>query len=131
MTYGTRLQTAIDHRSEETGRKVTRKEVAGVAGCSPQNIGMIINSVKGAGQHLSPVSHSAVARYLCVNPDWLLTGQGSLAPFEKQAAHGLSDSAKDIGALFDMIPEGDLVARLTALSAATTAIMQVLTAMKK
>ena len=40
VLYGERLQRAIDRRSERTGQEISRKDVAAVAKCSVQNIGM-------------------------------------------------------------------------------------------
>lgn len=124
MTYGARLQEAMNRRSEQLGRKVERRDVARIAECSPQNIGMIINNSKGKDQRLGPVAHSAVAAYLRVNPDWLLNEVGSIEP--NTAPSSLSAVAKELGILFDMIPESDVVRRAKAYNAASIAIMQVL-----
>jgi transcriptional regulator with XRE-family HTH domain len=124
MTYGERLKQAMDRRSVRLGRDVTRLDISKVAGCSPQNVGMIINNSKGKDQRLSSVAHAAVAAYLKVSPEWLLNEVGSI---EQDAAPGkLSAVANELGVLFDMIQESDVVRRAKAYNAASIAIMQVL-----
>ena len=126
MRYGERLKLAMDRRSEMLGQPVSRLEVAKIAGCSPQNIGMIINGTNGEDQRLAAVAHAKVAAFLRCNPDWLLDEVGTIEP---QAAHlpsELSAAAVELGALFDMIPVSDRVARARAFNAASEAVMQVL-----
>ena len=74
VTYGARLSEAMARRSAALGRKVTRIEVARAAGCSRQNIGVILTNSKPGDQKLSAESHSKVAQFLKVDPDWLLNG---------------------------------------------------------
>ena len=73
MLYGERLKMAMDRRSEMLGQEVTRKDIATVAECSVQNIGMILNNSKGVDQTLTAKRHAAVADYLKVNPCLLYT----------------------------------------------------------
>jgi hypothetical protein len=129
LLYGERLQLAMDRRGEITGHTVSRKDVAKVADCAVQNIGMILNDAKGRDQHLGAEAHLRVAALLKVNPEWLATGAGSI---DLPAAHRypgeLTPAAVELAALFDMLPATNRVARAQAFNAATTAIMQVLQA---
>lgn len=127
MLYGERLKIAIERRGEQLGQEVSRQELAKVAGCSPQNITMILRNSKGKDQTLSSKSHAAVAEFLRVNPDWLLNEQGPMeAPPKAAAPSELSVSAVELAALYDMIPKEDKISRAKAFNAASTAIMQVL-----
>lgn len=127
VLYGERLKIAMDRRSERTGQKVTRKDVAIAAGCSVQNIGMILTNAKGQDQKLGAQAHTAVATLLKVNPHWLSTGEGQIDPPSSFSAPAeLTPAAIEIAALYDMIPAVDKVARAQAFNLATTAIMQVL-----
>ena len=125
MGYGERLKTAMDRRSVQLGRDVARSEIAKIADCSPQNVGMIINDAKGNDQKFNTESHAAVAAFLRVNPTWLLHGTGSMEP-ETNAPSKLSSVAIELGVLFDMIPESDTIRRAMAYNKASSAIMQVL-----
>jgi hypothetical protein len=125
--YGERLQQAMDARSDTLGQQVTRKEVARVAGVTVQNIGMVINDAKGRDQNLGTASHTAVAAYLRVNSQWLLTGEGPMiATHAIKAPSELSPAAIELAALFDMIPAADKMRRAKAFNAASTALMQAL-----
>jgi len=123
MLYGERLKLAMDKRSGELGREVTRKEVAEVAGCSVQNIGMILTNAKGDDQVLKTLAHARVCRFLRVNPDWLLEEIGDIEPAQSP---GLSQSAQDIAELYDTIPTTNRIGRIQAFNEATMAIMRVL-----
>ena len=125
MLYGERLKIAMDRRSKELGREVARKEVAEVAGVSPQNIGMILNNSKGNDQVLAAVGHARVCRFLRVNPDWLLEEIGDIEP-NKSARIPLSQSAQDMADLFDSIPQSNTMGRVQAFNEATLAIIKVL-----
>ena len=117
----------MTRRSEMTGQDVTRKDVAKVAGCAVQNIGMIINDAKGRDQHLSAEAHLAVAAFLKVNPDWLATGEGPVdPPSSLRYPSELTPAAVELAALFDMLPVTDRVARAQAFNDATSSIMRVL-----
>lgn len=127
MTYGLRLKQAMDHRELVTGQRVSRVELANVAGCSRQNIGMILTNAKGDDQTLSTASHAAVAAHLRVNPQWLLTGRGSMeAAKATNAPSTLTPAALEMAVLFDMIPSTDRVLRAKAFNLATSAILTVL-----
>lgn len=76
-TYGERLKEAMAYRSAQIGRDVTRIELANAAGCSRQNIGMILTGAQGEDQKLSTERHAKAAAYLKVDADWLLEGKGS------------------------------------------------------
>jgi len=120
--YGKRLLEAMRARSNTLGQEVSRKDVARIAGVSVQNIGMVINDAKGRDQKLGTASHAAVAAFLLVNSQWLLTGEGPMA-----ATHAIKvPTAIELGALIDMIPATDKIRRAQAFNAASTAIMQVL-----
>jgi hypothetical protein len=125
MLYGERLKMAMDRRSEMLGQEVTRKDIATVAECSVQNIGMILNNSKGVDQTLTAKRHAAVADYLKVNPQWLLDGTGPME-VQRNAPSTLTPAAIEIAALFDMIPVTDKIKRAQAFNAATMAILQVL-----
>lgn len=127
VLYGERLQIAMDRRGEVTGQEVTRRDVAGIAKCSVQNIGMIITNAKDRDQKLGAEAHTAVAAYLRVNPEWLATGLGPMeAPKPLNVPKELTPAAIELAALYDMLPTSDRVARARAFNLATTAIMQVL-----
>lgn len=106
-TYGQRLAQAMQARGDARGQKVTRLEVAGVAGCSRENIGMILTNSKGRDQKLSTTSHQAVDSYLRCDSNWLLKGEGVMTP--KSAAPGnaqYSDQAMMLAQAFDAKLEG-------------------------
>ena len=127
MTYGERLQAAITAREAVIGRTITRLELAGIAKCSRQNIGMILKNSKGEDQKLSTESHAAICAYLKVSSDWLLSEVGKMEPRSAtNAPSELSPAAKEMAVLFDMIPVTDRIRRAQAFNAATMAIMQVL-----
>lgn len=129
MGYGKRLKAAMDYRSQLVGVKCERKDVAAVADCKVQNIGMILTNAKGNDQKLSTKSHADVAAFLKVNPDWLLTGKGEMAiSHSPPEPSDLSSQAKELGALLDMIPESDKLRRATAYTDAMAAILKVLRA---
>ncbi|UCV00268.1 hypothetical protein [Acidovorax radicis] len=127
MTYGERLLLAMRRRSDALGQEIERKDVARVAGVSPQNIGMIITNAKGRDQNLRTKAHTAVAAYLKVNSDWLLTGEGQMeSTATVNAPTELTPAAIELAVLFDMLPQADKISRAKAFNAASTAIMQVL-----
>jgi hypothetical protein len=127
MKYGERLQLAMDNRGAVTGQEVTRAEVARVAICSPQNIGMIINDSKGKDQKLQTKAHAAVAEFLRVNSQWLLNETGPMEITSTVIAPStLSASAIEMAVLYDMIPLTDKIRRAKAFNAATDAIISVL-----
>ena len=127
MTYGERLQKAIARRESVIGRVISRLELSKVAGCSRQNIGMILTNAKGTDQKLTTESHAAVSAFLKVNPEWLLSEKGSIEPpGQLNAPSYLSAVAVEMGVLFDMIPLDDRIRRAQAFNLATSAIMQVL-----
>lgn len=126
MLYGERLKMAMERRSTMLGQEVARKDVAAVAECTVQNIGMILNNSKGVDQTLTAKSHAAVADFLKVNPEWLLTGTGPMEVQRPSAPSELSPAAIEIAVLFDLIPVADKIKRAQAFNAATTAILQVL-----
>ena len=132
-TYGERLLEAMAHRSAQLGRHLTRLDVATAAGCSRQNIGMILTNAQG-DQKLSTESHARVAAFLKVNPDWLLDGSGTkdgakhyvLQGEPGKYKSGVSPEAERLARLFDLIPETDLIKRARAYNAASAAILDVL-----
>ena len=127
MLYGERLKLAMTRRGNTLGQDVSRKQVAEIAQCSVQNIGMVLANARGSDQKLSIKSHEAVAEFLRVNPKWLLTGAGPIDPPQRTSAPTeLSAAAVEIAALFDLIPQADKIKRAQAYNAATTAILQVL-----
>lgn len=126
-TYGERLKEAMNFRGAQLSRKIGRGEVAKIAECTPQNIGLIITNANGGDQKLGTESHAAVAAFLKVNADWLLHGVGSMElPSPTNAPSDLSPAAIEMAVLYDMIPASDRLKRATAYNLATTAIMQVL-----
>lgn len=130
MLYGQRLSIAITHREQVVGRTIGRAELAKVAGCTRQNIDMILTNAKKVDQRLSSESHAAVAAFLRVNPDWLLNETGEMLPKLPSNLPGtLSPGAIEIGVLYDMIPADDKIGRAKAFNVATTAIMEVLQAL--
>jgi len=132
-TYGERLAKAMAHRSAQLGREVSRLELANAAGCSRQNIGMILTNAQG-DQRLSTEKHAKAAAFLKVNADWLLDGTGeidspkhyTLTAEPGEYKRDVSGPAREIAKLYDLIPEGDLVKRALAYNAATQAILDVL-----
>lgn len=117
MTYGERLHLAMIRRGEALGREIERKDVAAVAGCSVQNIGMILANAKGADQTLSARSHAKVAALLKVNPDWLLDEVGTMeapslinaAPALTQALEQILKSIGDLAPLLKDVGQSTLV----------------------
>lgn len=79
-TYGERLREAMAYRSAQLGSEVTRLELSKAAGCSRQNIGMILTNAQGLDQKLSTESHAKAAAFLHIDPNWLLTGDGQMVP---------------------------------------------------
>lgn len=127
MSYGARLQLAMESLGRLRGWKVERLELANIAGCTRQNIGMIITGAKGEDQKLSSEKHARAAAFLRVNPDWLLTGEGPMySEVEKKKPEELSPTAQEIAELYDMIPASDKIKRAQAYNAATAAILDVL-----
>lgn len=125
MLYGERLKLAMERRGAQLGREIARLEIANVAGCKTQNVGMILNNAKKKDQKFTAESHAAVAAFLRVNPDWLLNETGTISP-SVDAPSKLSNVAIELGVLFDMIPESDTLRRALAYNKASSAIMQVL-----
>lgn len=127
MSYGQRLQLAMDSLGRLRGWEVTRLELSVAAGCSRQNIGMIITGAKGEDQKLSSDKHAKASAFLKVNPDWLLTGEGPMyLDSVKKRPDELSPSAQEIAELYDMIPAHDRIRRAQAYNKATAAILDVL-----
>ena len=127
MSYGKRLQIAMDALSQLRGIEVTRLELSQAAGCSRQNIGMIITGAKGEDQKLSSQKHAKAAAFLRVNPDWLLTGEGSMQPAPAiEKPEELSPSALQLAELYDLIPARDKIRRAEAYNMASAAILSVL-----
>jgi transcriptional regulator with XRE-family HTH domain len=120
-TYGERLAEAMAHRGAQLGREITRIELSRAAGCSRQNIGMILTNAQGEDQKLSTERHAKAAAFLRVDPDWLLDGTGAMEP-TNQAPKTLSDMAEGLAVLFDMIPKSDLLRRSRAYATAWEAI---------
>ena len=93
--------------------------------CAPSTIGNI-----EAGTRKAMGTLPKIAKALEVRHEWLAYNEGSMTqPAEAQAPaerSTLSQSAIDIGKLYDMIPEGDLLRRIQAFKDATTAIVAVL-----
>ena len=127
MLYGERLKLAMEHRGAQLGREIERLELSKVAGCSPQNVGMILRNSQKRDQKFSTKSHAAVAAYLKVNPDWLLneTGEMALKPPSNAPAE-LTPGAIELALLYDMIRVEDRVTRIKAFNAATSAIVALL-----
>jgi hypothetical protein len=129
MGYGKRLQEAMQGRSDTLGQTIERKDVARVADVSVQNIGMIINDAKGCDQNLGAKSHAAVCAYLKISSHWLLTGEGPMMPpVILNLPTELTPAAIELAVLFDMIATSEKINRARAFNAATSAIMQVLSA---
>ena len=128
--YGERLLEAMKVRGDELGQKVSRLDVARVAECSRQNIGMILTNSKGVDQQLSVTSREAVAAYLKVNTRWLATGQGPMKGVDvaRPPVLPFSQAALQLAELFDMLPHSDRLRRAKAYSAASRAILDVLEA---
>jgi hypothetical protein len=125
MRYGERLQIAIARREVQLNRVIPRKELARVAECAVQNIGMVLKGSRGEDQKLSTASHSKVAAFLKVNPDWLLDETGSIELATKNDSK-FTFAALELAAIFDMIPIEDRLLRAEAFSLATTAIAEVI-----
>lgn len=126
MLYGERLKLAMEKRSKELGREITRKEIAAIAGRTVQNIGMILTNAQGEDQTLAAVAHARVSKFLRVSSDWLLEEIGDMEPAAPGADSTMSQAARDIAELFDTIPASDRLGRIKAFNEATTAIMKVL-----
>lgn len=125
MTYGERLQKAMDERG------VDRKTLAKAIDVTPHAIGMAITGGGREERWLSRENNGKAAKYLKVDAHWLFTGEGQmLAPigaangsmgFTGQAtgehyppsrADGapvagdqLSNHAKVIGQMYDDLPD--------------------------
>lgn len=127
MTYGQRLQLAMDSLGKLRGWKVTRLELSDEVGCTRHNIGMILTNSKGKDQKLSSESHAKAAAFLKVNPDWLLTGEGQMYDdLAKEKLEELSPTAQALGELYDLIPLRDKIRRAEAYNTASAAILAVL-----
>lgn len=122
-TYGQRLKLAMDHLSGVLQRKITRIEVAEKAGCSRQNIGMILTGSQREDQHLKGESHIRVAAYLRVDSHWLSTGEGDMLKGVPPDQPQPSYEAKQLDIVLKAIPEER---RLMAYHAATQLLISYL-----
>jgi hypothetical protein len=85
------------------------------------------NGLKVDKLGLGTASHAAVAAFLRVNSQWLLTGEGPMATTHAiKAPTELSPTAIELGAVFDMIPVTDKIRHAQAFNVASTAIVKVL-----
>lgn len=121
-TYGERLAEAIAYREKQLGRAITRLELSKAAGCSRQNIGMILTGAQGDDQKLSTERHAKAAAFLKVDSNWLLNGAGDMTLKTGAAPKSLSDMAEGLAVLFDMIPPSDVLRRTRAYAIAWDAI---------
>lgn len=129
MLYGERLKLAMEHRGAMLGREVTRLELANAAGCSRQNIGMILTNARGEDQKLNSDNHAKAAAFLRVNPDWLLNEVGEMEiGLVTSAPSELSAAAYELATLLDLIPQSDKIKRTKAFNLASSAILEVLQA---
>lgn len=120
--YGERLAAAIAYREKQLNREIGRLELANAAGCSRQNIGMILKHAQGVDQKLSTESHAKAAAFLKVDANWLLHGTGDMVLKPGTVPTELSDMAQGLAALFDMIPKTDVLRRTRAYANAWEAI---------
>lgn len=121
MTYGKRLNQAMEARG------VARRELATAIGCTPQILGIVINSSEEKDRKLNTENHAAAVMRLSVSSDWLLHGRGTMEPTEPQAtSKEATPGAMEIAILYDLIPVGDRIKRAQAWNAATRAILDVL-----
>jgi hypothetical protein len=126
MLYGERLKIAMDYRAGALGRKITKSEVARAAGCSPQNISMILSHARGEDQMLNTESNALAASFLKVNSHWLATGEGEMLsslsqmPVQQEVAKPIS---KDIEALIFLVDAIPAETRQAALFEATQVLI--------
>lgn len=131
MKYGERLQLAMDYRSRSIGRAIGRLELSRVAGCTRQNVGMILTNAKGIDQKFSAESHAKVAGFLRVNPDWLLNETGDMAPVgPHNVPDRLTSAAIELACLFDMIPESETFARNLAYNQVSEVLMKIVESLR-
>lgn len=123
MRYGERLQLAMDHAAKiKQLEKIERLEVAKVADCSTQNIGMILRGAQG-DQHLNTEANYRVANFLRVNAHWLATEEGDMLKGVAPEQPAVSFEAKQLDLLLRSIPEDR---RLTAYQMATQLLISYL-----
>lgn len=122
MTYGKRLEEAL----KKAGK--SRTELADHIGYTRQAIGMLINFKGNRPRTLNTDAHVKAARFLGVNPDWLLYGSGQMTdPIQGSASSDeVSPTAMELARLFDMVPVSDRIGRAVAYQGATDAILRVL-----
>lgn len=100
MTYGERLQLAIDERAKALRRKISNTEVGDAGELSRQNVGLIL---KGT-QKPNIDSHYKLAAFLKVDHYWLATGEGDMFTGVAAGGHLVSDDAKQLDLILKNIP---------------------------
>lgn len=128
MTYGDRLQQALDHAMQ------TRRSLADAINVTPQAIGMVLTRAGNKERHLSMESHANAAKFLGVNAGWLAAGDGEMAlsanqskdgdPTDSQRLNALTPTAIELASLYDMLK--DRIDRAMAYNEATAAILKYL-----
>lgn len=91
MTYGARLQTAMDDA------KVDRKTLAGKLGITVQALGQVLG---GKTKALDALHHTEAALYLRCDPLWLAAGG------RRPVAPGVALTAEEERATYDRLPAG-------------------------
>lgn len=122
MRYGERLQLAMDHLGKIKQRTIQRLEVAHVADCTTQNIGMILRGAQG-DQKLNTEANYRVANFLRVNSHWLATEEGDMLTGVAPEQPAVSFEAKQLDLLLRSIPEDR---RLKAYQTATQLLISFL-----
>ncbi|HTH08992.1 MAG TPA: hypothetical protein VMA55_05445, partial [Acidovorax sp.] len=86
MSYGQRLQQALNHSKKE------RKDLAKAIGRSVQAVGLVIN---GQSKAFTAENNANAADYLGVSSYWLATGEGSMIQDQLPAAPAPHEAPSD------------------------------------
>lgn len=122
------ISERLTHAREKKGWSKSR--LATASGLTPSAIGNIESGIRQSKASLVPI-----AKVLDVSYEWLANGKGPMETttkhYELVAEPGeykldLTSSARELGKLFDLIPETDLIKRGRAYNAASAAILDVL-----
>jgi transcriptional regulator with XRE-family HTH domain len=74
MTYGKRLQQALERAKKDRAALAAELQV------SVQAVGQVITGGRSGTQTFTAENNAKAARFLRIDPNWLATGEGEIAP---------------------------------------------------